>query len=258
MSSEPLTTQPALVQLKRDFDTHIQELRGGIETSEELVFWLHRASVLTLGATPDETLTGLTQGHVAHAILLGRAATKPRREELETEYDSNMRQRVEDYIFNPIFRSAFRELSQTANEYVDGDETASMRPQAGRDDAPPALRPAIRALEEEQRDVLERTLQEAGMDSKSDLSDWMRDLVSATRGHISEDFLNGMSGTDRVLRGAALGTKFEEPVRHRFMQMVAAHKLLPAFNSAIRDLSQISTEKTPEDKDVGMPEALGA
>ena len=243
MATSSTPTQPALVQLQRDFNAHIGELRGGIESSHDLVVWLHRASVLTLGATPSDTLTGLTQGAVAHAILLGPTATKPRRDEQELSTDKHVRRRVEDYIFTPIFRAAYRELATDANEYLD-EEPPELTDHS--DARPPALRPAIRELEADQRDVLDRYLAGGGMESREALSDWMRDLVSATRGHIGEDFLDGMAGTDRVLRSAALGERFEEDVRRRYQQWVAAHRLLPAFNAAIRDLSNVSGEVTPE------------
>lgn len=252
--------QPALAQLKYDFDEHMENFRTGVQTSEDLVLWLHKTSVLTLGAIPNKYFTELTQGAISSSILLGRSATNPRRKELETDYDRSVRRRLEDHLFTPTFQSAFVDLRENATEYISEEETTSKLDKLPAEDKPPALRPALSALQEQQRELLEKSLQDDGFETCADLSDWLREVVSATRGHIREGFVDSVAGRDPTLRGAYIADgRFEEPTRQNYLQTVAAHELLPACNLAIRDLSSISGEKRPlEESDDGMAKELGA
>ena len=238
---------PALSQLEEEFNEHMRDFRSGIETSEDLVFWLQRSAVLTLGSLDDDFLFKLfTDGYAANAVILGQPASKPRRdprkEDLETESDAWVRGQLEAYKFTPAYRRAYNSLKSAANEYTDDS------PDRSSSDSPPALRPAIQELDERQREVLDDLFQEGGFDSSAALTEWTRDVVAATRGNISDDRLRSLAmRRERVLHEALMGKSgFDPRTRHNFLQRVAAFMFLPNFNKAVRDLSQTASEQVDE------------
>lgn len=249
---------PALGQLEEEFNDHMRVFRSGIETSEDLVYWFQKVSVLTLGHVDDDVLKALfVEGSSANAILLGHPATKPRRdprtEDLEEEVDVVTRQKVESHTFTPAFRRAYRKLKSNANEYLDDDAPAAS------DDAPPALRPALQELSTRQREVLDEMFQDGGLRDYGELNEWTRDVVAATRAHIPDEYLRGLAMKQREpnLQGALLhsGT-FDSETRQNFLQTFAATILLPLFNEAVRDLAQTAGE-VADDGSVSSNDTVG-
>lgn len=233
---------PALSQLEQDFDLHIQEFRGGIPTSEDYVYWLQRLSVLTLGYLENDVLGDLFSDPVAfRAIVTGRPSASAFEDlDISTrEHERLYRLRVENYLLTPTFQDAYSELKTRANEYVDetGKQPSTYQ------DLPFALRPSLNQLSRKQRDVLDKLFQDAGFDDREALSDWIRDLVAASRGHVPKKDIHAFSGRDDHVHDVLLNEdSHEEEVRRNFLEKVAAQFLLRYFNNAVRELGQTAAE----------------
>jgi hypothetical protein len=251
---------PALTQVEREFNAHMRQFRSGIETSEDLIYWLHRASVLTLGCISNKSLKRVyTDPAIPSCVLLSQPDEKAQRrgedEALEKPSDEWVRLKLENQVFTPAFRAAYRKLKTNANEYLDEDSVVS----AGSDDAPPALRPALQELSVRQQDALDELFQEGGFDSPAAVSEFKRDLVAATRGHVSGSVLRSMTGDGNgggnVLYSAILGPgeyeatsplvepKEDECLRLRLLRSFTANHLLAPFNEAVRDLAATAGEQ---------------
>jgi hypothetical protein len=228
--------RPALVTMSRDVRELIRDLRAGLENEADVVRWLRRATVVTLGELDTEVYGGFARQFCGGQGLLLAALVVPgaRRRSVSEDVATAIRERLAARYVLEAYHRGFRRLRVDATEYADdaddGDEHDPERQSFT------AMRPALDELATWQKRALEELLE--GFDERGDVLEWAEDLELATHGEIPEEFAHRCyheRSTVAVLTG-------DDPVSERARRQFAVHHLLPRFNAGVRMLSRRAGE----------------
>lgn len=228
--------RPALVTMSKNVRELVSELRDGLADEDDVVRWLRRATVATLGELEEAVYRGFGRQFLGRQGLLVAAVVRPasRRRDVPGHVETAVRERLAARYVLPAHHRAFRELRKDATEYVD---------EAGDGDAHDperqsftAMRPALDELATWQTRTLEALL--AGFDEPGDVLEWAEDLELATHGEIPGSFAwrcYNERSTVRVLTG-------DRPEDERTRRQFAVRHLLPRYRDGVRTLSRRAGE----------------
>jgi hypothetical protein len=247
--------RPALVRLKLDLEQLETELYDGFGRRRDVLEWMQRLCVRTLGRTRQEFIRGLARqfrGKVDdrrdRALLSALLVPAARDRDLDADVVDELRERLAATVLAPAYHRALRHLRKDAGEYIDSTsgETSGHDPQVQRY---VAMRPAVDELEENQSSVLEAVLE--GFGEPRDILEWGRDVELATHGEISDQFIRrcySEASTRRMLLGesASAGPGRRDHLESA-RELFAATYLIPAFNRGVRDLVGRAGEQ-PDDQ----------
>lgn len=233
--------RPALEKLVADLKDLERELLDGFNSRAEVLVWLQKLCVRTLGQVPDDWYREVSNAFTGgdenrERMLLSLLLSEDRRvRRLDEDRVKAARSRVSAMTVRPSLHRAVRHLRSDAGEYVDDDRgsTSAHDPNKQRYIA---MRPALNELEDRQRGVLVRFL--SGFEDTQAIVEWTGDVEVATHGEIDDTWTTRVvseSSTMRVLLS-------DRDVDRRARETVAAHFLLPAFNAGARDLFGRSIE----------------
>jgi hypothetical protein len=258
-----MSTYPALLKLEDDQRRCVETFREGFENEDDALEWSLELMAVSFGYISNELLTAL---HSETTIRLSMVpALKGKRnpgKKFPQEARRHVRHQIEEMRLNPAFRRAYRDLRNSANEYVDPEkrpspsEIAKDTPRE-EDSLPVALRPSLQGLHDRQKEVLRDLL--AGFDSKVEIVDWARSLTAASHGEVPQDMIDRLTTAETTLRLWFLGHPSPEEakmVRYKYASQV----VLPAFNDGIRTLTGAAGERTANEEDSGdgLAQELGA
>ncbi|WP_049934689.1 hypothetical protein [Haloplanus natans] len=242
--------RPALVRLKLDLEQLEAELYDGFARRRDVLDWMQRLCVRTLGRTRQEFIEDLARqfrGRVddrrERALLSAMLVPAARERALDAGTVDELRERIYATVLAPAYHRALRHLRKDAGEYIDSAQettTSGHDPQVQRYIA---MRPAVDELDDNQDRVLEAVLD--GFDEPGDILEWGRDLELATHGEIPDQFVRRAYVEQSTRRMLLSGARADERARELF----AATYLVPAFNRGVRDLVGRAGEQPDEDKD---------
>lgn len=246
VGDRPEPFRPALVTLSDDVRDRVDELRSGLSSEDRVLSWVQELTIRTLGNLDAVVYRDLArqfrgpQG-VLLASLVRPHARRGRMEGLGDDTAQAVRERfLAHYVF-PAHQQAFRELRTDATEYVDaGDDGDAHEPHR---QTFIAMRPALSELEQWQERSLSRLLD--GFDERGDILDWSPDLVLATHGELSKDWVTRVYSEESAV--AVLLGDSEEDARAR--RLMAAHHILPRFRDGVRVLAGRAGELADAEKE---------
>ncbi|MFW6045480.1 MAG: hypothetical protein ACOC8O_01335 [Natronomonas sp.] len=241
------STRPALAKLTLDLRRLELELLAGLEGRRDVLEWIQRLSVRTLGEIPDRwyfdlavQFRGVPDSGVEKTLLSALIADDHRKRDMDAGDALELRQRLIAITIRPTYHAAFRKLRKNAGEYVDADSEKLARHTA-RLQKYVAMRPALDELEYYQKKTLDDCL--AGFDDKQAILEWGRDVELATHGEIPESFV-ARCYRESSMANVLTGTR---TVDRRARELVVAYYLAPHFNRGVRDLSGRATEQPEPD-----------
>ncbi len=242
--------RPALLKLTQDVDKMIAELVSGFESRREILEWMQRLSIRTLGTLPDSfyfdlgaEFRGLPESGQERVFLSALLADSQRERDIPAREAVELRQRLSAQIIRPASHRAFRALRKSAGEYFDNGTDGKSKHSAGLQKYV-AMRPSLEELESYQSRALDELVD--GFDSRSKIIKWGSVVELASHGEIPESFVSRCyreQSTSAMLCG---GTDHDQSGRELF----AAVHLLPYFNRGARDLSgRVAEEPEAEKKE---------
>lgn len=251
------STRPALVKLTNDLDGMRISLLQGFRSRKELLYWMQRLTIRTLGELPDRwyfdlasEFRGDPSSTKDRALLACLKSDWHRKRDDICEDDAlEVRERLCALTVRPAYHAAFRKLRRDAGEYVDSD-TGDASAHDANIQRYIAMRPAIDELERYQQRALEQLIgileaedDNGGLEDRSSILEWGNDVELATHGELPEAFIARCyreSSTVEMLTG-------DEPEHLHARELFAAHHLAPYFNRGVRDLSGRATEQPEGD-----------
>ena len=258
-----MSTYPALLKLEEDQRRCVETFREGFENEDDAFEWSLELMAVSFGYVSNQLLTAF---HSETTMRLGMVTTlKGKRnpgKKFPQEARRHVRHQIEEMRLNPAFRRAYRDLRNSANEYVDPEkrpspsEIAEDTPRE-EDSLPVALRPSLQGLHDRQKEVLRDLL--GGFNSKVEIVDWARSLTAASHGEVPQDKIDRLTTRETTLRRWFLDHPSSEEgkmMRYKFASQV----VLPAFNEGIRALTGAAGERTTheDDSNDGLAQELGA
>lgn len=227
--------RPSLAELDERQQGSLDELVDGFVDRVEVIRWLRRLGLVTLGGLPDRFVRDvpLSRSVLSHLIVSSERERFALDEPPERETARKFRERFAARIL-PHHRDAVREFRSSAVEYLD----ESNRPEPGRAESV-AHRPSLSVLDARQVEALDALLG-GELESERDVIGWARSLNLATEGEIGNDD----ASRDIVERLSEEGASKEvliardgEPESHQEARVrFSAYHLLPAFNAGVRKL----------------------
>lgn len=247
------STKPSLDRLAVDTESIIQNgggapgIRGGFDSREDLVTWLHELIIRTAGEVPEFVVQGMATQMVSprdrpivKALLTDGA-------DMSEQTSKHWRNRIVSKLVNPAYERAYRKLRNNATEYVDDDHDHGL---GGEDPSPMdgtlLLRPSMRRLADRQRDVLEPVF--GSFDSRDHIRSWARTLVDASYGEPIQlpdgGKMEVTEFVERMERRDPWREMLIDPAgeRKRVREAWAVRFLLPTFNVAARSEFGASAE----------------
>jgi hypothetical protein len=228
----------ALKKLGHDQRQLLEDLHGGFESREEVLLWLQRVSVRSLGYIPDQWFRSVAMRPDVLKDLVG-----------DGEINRFRRGQLGDIVLDRAFRTAFHRIRERVHEYTDGvgDESES---DIGTPDPQRqkfiAMRPELSATDSSQREALIRLFD--GFADREAIRLWVHELREAAEGQLPESFLEyacySPAGHDPLVAPPDDG-----PARTA-RENLAAETILPAFNRGVRTL-QAGAEETVETESAG-------
>lgn len=264
MSKErTMTTYPALLKLEDDQRRCVENFRDGFEHEDDVFEWSLELMAVSFGYVSNTLITAF---HSEPTVRLGMVTTlKGKRnpgKKLGQAPRRKIRHQIEEMRLNPAFRRAYRDLRNSANEYVDPEKrpsTSTIAENRSQEDdrLPVALRPSLQGIHDRQEEVLTELLE--GFDSKVEIVDWARSLTAASHGEVPQDKIDSLTTRETTLKERFMGHPSPEEskmVRYKFASQI----VLPAFNEGIRALTGAAGERSTEEDDSndGMSQELGA
>jgi hypothetical protein len=274
----PATYRPALVKLSDDVEDLQTEMLDGFDDREQLLAWLQRLSIRTLGEIPQRVFwefarqfvldqrVDIEQGVLLAALL--RPVERDRDADLPKTVVDELRERFVATQIRPAYHRAYRELRKDATEYIDeSDDETAHDPGKQRH---PAMRPGLRELDDWQQRALSSLLD--GFDDGRAILDWGTELEHATHGELDEieppgwaDSVDGAvastTDTDFIERcyrersARSVLTADGEDARE-LRELFAAFWIVPAFNRGVRVLSGRAGELPDVDVERSAPKQL--
>jgi hypothetical protein len=222
------------------------ELERGFGTRRDLLLWMHKASVRTLGHVPDGWASRILTNRYETAALLDDV----RRREALTERapdDADARtQRMllgDDELLDAC-RDGMKLLGEQAEEYLDdeldGTDVSLQRYLA--------MRPGVEDVVTRQRAALQRVLGRHddvgpdGLETREDVRSWTRGVVRATKG--VDGGISRRSSFDLWWRQLLTG-----PVDSPTLHIHLAEEVLSVMNRSIRQTATASREAVAEDRE---------
>lgn len=234
--------RPSLVKLTNDVANLRDDLEQGFSSREELLLWLQRACVRTLGEIPMRVIDEIgrqfrpLRGDEDEGVLLAALLTGAARDrDIPEDVAMNLRRQLAAEYLEPAAVRAFERLRADAGEYVESSHDGSEHDPARQRHI--AMRPALDEIDENQQQALRELLD--GFEDKSELMDWTDLLQLATHGELSEGFITRLfneHATIKMLTG-------ELDKHRRARQLFAAYYIIPLYNAGVRDLSGRATEQ---------------
>jgi len=242
--------RPSLVRLKLDLEQLETELYDGFRRRRDVLDWMQRLCVRTLGRTRQAFIENLSRQFRGRfddsrerALLSAMLVPAARDRDLEAGTVDELRERLAATVIAPAYHRALRHLRKDAGEYIDSAQESKTSGHDPQDQRFIAMRPAVDELDENQSTVLEDVLD--GFDEPRDILEWGRDVELATHGEVDGDLVRRCyveSSTRRMLCSDASADE-------RARELFAATYLVPAFNRGVRDLVGRAGEQPDEDKD---------
>lgn len=228
--------RPALVTMSRDVQELVAELRAGLADEDEVIRWLRRATIATLGELDAEVYDGFARQWLGGQGLLLAALLVParRRRRVPADVEKAVRERLAARYVLPAYHRAFRRLRTDATEYADEADEGDLHDPERQTHT--AMRPALDELATWQERALEALLD--GFDERGDVLEWAEDLELATHGELPETFAMRCyheTSTVSILLG-------EDDVAERARRQFAVHHLLPRYRAGVRTLSRRAGE----------------
>jgi len=268
---KPETVRPSLVTLSDDVDELTEDLYRGFPTRRDVLTWLQRLSIRTIGEIPQRVVWEIARQYTLDSradqrqgvLLAALLTSSARSRELPEEAVDELRERFAASQIRPAFHRAFRELRKDATEYVDGAED-------GDDDAHDPhkqrhilMRPAIHELDQWQESALRDLLD--GFDSRRKILQWGQVVELATHGEINETDPPEW-GPETSAERDLIERCYAEPSTRTILlggtetasarELFAAYHLLPAFNAGVRVLSGRAGEVADAERERSAPKQL--
>lgn len=247
--------RPSLVRLKLDLEQLETELYDGFRRRRDVLEWMQRLCVRTLGRTRQEFIESLGrqfrgrfEDRRERVLLSAILVPAARDRDLDAETVDELRERLAATVIAPAYHRALRHLRKDAGEYIDSAEESSASGHDPQIQRFIAMRPAVDELDENQASVLENVLD--GFDEPRDILEWGRDLELATHGEVSEDLVRRCHLEQSTRRMLLSDARADERARELF----AATYVVPAFNRGVRDL----VGRAGEQPDEGSSDHAGA
>lgn len=236
--------RPALVKLSDDLEGLRSELLEGFESRREVLEWMQRLSVRTLGELPDRwfhelgsQFRGIPSDGRERTLLSALLRSSKRRREMDDEAAEELRERLYALTIRPAYHRAFRQLRADAGEYLDADGSDSQHAAARQRWI--AMRPALDELESYQEDALATLLD--GLEDRAAILDWGSKLELATHGELPGEFVARCyreESTAQLLTG-------DEETDARGRELFWADHIAPIANRGVRDLAG-RTKESPD------------
>lgn len=249
--------RPSLVKLTNDISEIQGEVLSGFPSRRDVLIWLQRLTVRTLGEVPQSfywslarqfrldiaSTPGWDDEQIDQPVLLaGLMDSGARTRELEPEVVDELRERIVASMIRPSYHRAFRSLRKGAGEYIDeSDDDTEHNPARQRHIA---MRPALGELDRRQEDTLTAIL--AGLDDSAAILRWGERVELATHGELNAtdkpEWVSSSVDVDLITRAhrepqtRELLTSSSEDLRPA-RELFAAVHLIPAFNKGVRDMA---------------------
>lgn len=249
--TERETYRPALVNLVNELKQSREQLLEGFDSRRELLEWLQRLTVRTLGQIEQDFYRSFA--HALHprdggemALLAVVLTEDARTRDIPEERVERAREMLAAKYIMPAMHRAYKHLRKDAGEYIADGRDSEHDPVK---QSYIAMRPAFDEIESDQREALTRLLD--GLDEKREIMDWGDVVEQATHGELpEEDFISRCyleRSTSRLL------TRESTPEVRRARELFAARHLIPAFNLGVRDLAGRAGELPSEEKEDSKP-----
>jgi hypothetical protein len=241
-------TRPAASKLATDQARVMVWLLDGFDDRLEMLAWMRELAVQSLGRLPDEWFATVAADSTIVSAFLGEPWGTLRQDgidDLPPEFASEIRRGMVAKDLIPAFRSAHREFRWSAGERVEFLDDESQNDEAPRvdpsDQMYPAMRPSLGQLSERTEWSLATLLE--GFGSRDELLLWTQSTVAIVHAEVDEEDIR-QAYFNKAVREVML----EDSARARFMRTAwAAEYLLPAFNSAIYEVSERAGEVIAEE-----------
>ncbi|WP_276258130.1 hypothetical protein [Haloglomus litoreum] len=223
--------RPALRKLAADQRTLVEDLHAGFETREDVLLWLQRVAVRSLGYIPDEWFQAVALRPDVLDDLVG-----------DSDIEQFRRGQLGDVVLHRAFRTAFHRVRERVHEYTDSEkgEQREGTPDPERQKFI-AMRPELSATDRAQHEALVDLFE--GFSDREAIRLWVHDLRPATEGNLPASFLEYCCYTPMGY-DPLVAPPDDGPARTA-RENLAATVLLPAMNRGIRTL-QSGAEETVE------------
>lgn len=235
-----LEHRPALDTLKRDLTALLEDGLDGFDVVDEprrdLVLWMGRVAVRTWGRLPDDWFRWVGLTPPIAVMFFDDAAYRASVLDVAEVSDSaarGWRTLIVDEFVEPAGASALAALAQKATQYDATSET----PDPERQNAP-GMRPGLKDLERQQRDVLASWLD--GFSDERGLRLWVQEAREATEQLLPEHF------TLRVTRSPLHRSAALDDGTFHLRAQLACDELLPLYNQAARRVAASANEYIDE------------
>lgn len=223
-----------------------EELERGFSRRRDVVLWMHKASVRTLGHIPDAWAARVLTNRYEHASLLDSARERDRvTGRAPDERGAKLeRQLLGDDVLLDACRDGMRLLGEQAEEYLEDDlEGTDLNVQKYL-----AMRPGLQDVVTRQRAALKRVLGldddvgPHGLEDRDDVSEWVRGVLRATKG--VDGGISRRACWDLYWRMLLTG-----PVESPSLHVHLADEVLSVMNRSIRQTATASREAVAEDRE---------
>lgn len=229
--------RPALRKLASDQRECIEALHDGFDTREDVLLWLQRVAVRSLGYLPDDWFRAVALRPDVLDDLVG-----------DGEVEQFRRGQLGDVVLDRAFRTAFHRVRERVHEYTDsekGDQQRDETPDPARQKFI-AMRPELSAADDAQCEALLALFD--GFADRQAIRLWVHDLRPATEGQLPEGFLEYCCYTPPGYE-PLVAPPDDGPARTA-RENLAATIVLPAMNQGVRSL-QAGAEETVETESQG-------
>lgn len=233
------STRPSLEKLTIDAGTTREELYNGFENRREIVLWLQKVCITTLGEVRYRFLYKMAKymrskpDSADNAVIEKLLVPEERTREFDDYTVQRFKSRLAVEYLEPAKHRALIKLRKDAGQYFsdeDTDHDVEMLRYI-------AMRPLIDQVHNRQRKVLNDCLD--GLDDRAAIMKWADDLDMATNAEIPVPFLVACHEQP----SAVWVLTSESTAAARSREVFAAWHLLPYFNAGIRDLAGVAHEQ---------------
>lgn len=253
----PASRRPALVRLSMDVEQLVDELETGFQSREEILRWARRMIPRTLGEIPTSfyaelgtQFRGVLNDERERTLLAALLVDRERTLEIDPTAVDSLRRRLAVDVIEPAYARAFRELRDSATEYVDesGDGPNGDSEHSPAKQRYIAMRPVFDELDEYQRVAIDCLLGDVrdpddvgGLEDIDGVRRWGTLLHLATHGEIEPHFIGKCVRQESTLE--LLTADPPSTAQQRARELFAAFYLLPRYNDGVRDLRSRAKEE---------------
>jgi hypothetical protein len=232
--------RPALQKLAADQRECLIDLQSGFDTREDVLLWLQRVAVRSLGNLPTTWFKAVAMRPDILDSLVGA-----------DEVDKFRRGQLGDQALHRAFRTAFHNTRQRANEYTSAKEDERTETPDGSRQKFVAMRPELSAMDSAQHEALVALFD--GFSDRDTIRLWVQDLRTATEGQLPASFLE-FAVYNPMGHDPLVAPPDDGPARTARENM-AATLLLPAMNQGVRAAFGSASEQ-PEEGTVATHESF--